>query len=73
SSSDEITTIIVVDDNNPKGATASQPTQKPGVILDDDFKPLTDYEAENRLITYGKNVIAAYQPLRWYFIMLFLG
>ncbi|CAG8558631.1 19374_t:CDS:2, partial [Racocetra persica] len=69
SSSDEITTIIVVDDNNTKGATASQPIQKPGINLNDDFKPLTDYEAEKRLITYGKNVIAAYQPLRWYTVL----
>ncbi|CAG8760777.1 14588_t:CDS:2, partial [Cetraspora pellucida] len=69
SSVDEITTIIVVDDSGTKGAAASQPIQKPGIIFNDDFKPLSAYEAEKRLSTYGKNVIAAYQPLRWYMVL----
>ncbi|CAG8795800.1 9697_t:CDS:2 [Gigaspora rosea] len=68
-SSDEITTIVVIDDGGSKGATTSQPIQKHGIIIDNDFKPLSAYEAEKRLFNYGKNVIAAYQPLRWYTVL----
>ncbi|CAG8539823.1 3290_t:CDS:2, partial [Dentiscutata erythropus] len=65
SSSDEITTIVVIDDSGgAKGATTSHIIQKHGIIINDNFKPLSTYEAEKRLTTYGKNVIAAYQPLR---------
>ncbi|CAG8594743.1 13152_t:CDS:2, partial [Dentiscutata heterogama] len=70
SSSDEITTIVVIDDSGgSKGVTTSHVVQKHGIIINDNFKPLSTYEAEKRLITYGKNVIAAYQPLRWYTVL----
>ncbi|CAG8514484.1 8319_t:CDS:2, partial [Scutellospora calospora] len=66
--SDEISTIMVIEDGL-KCAAISQPIHKSGISFNDDFKPLSAEVAEQRLTTYGKNVIAAYQPLRWYVVL----
>ena len=60
---DDDLTITVSDNYTQKGGL-SQSLQPP--IILDNLRPLSHENVTKRLESYGKNIISAYKPLRWY-------